>query len=683
MSSLLEALTSLIFRHLWLSSEPPLEEVPMPQNHKKKKKKKKSKNKIKTRKKTDDLKLNCGQRNDGNTQSDAQRASVLSPPLHDDEAPQEMNPNELNANPVNEQVTVTCCKQLMKEETARKEDPPSGEEEDEGVLHMVHASDSQEEEEEEGEALGNASLPPAAPTTPSLDKFPTWSPESKDYGMAYHFNPRAYGFSTDTLLNRAQHAQLQNRAAIQNHRSKSLDYDSILLSSPRLTRSLPVSPFLTSAMPRGSATSPGMLGGSPGQQRCLQLPDSPDAAPDLERLLQAVTPHIPLSKETTLGEVWSWYNIPSLHGLEVETLGGPSGPSTAHFIPFVSSIQLYVPVEEGKGESDALWYAGTTGQDWPHAMKLAFGWSAQGHIGQRLPFNQQIVNLSMENMHIKDLHPYSWYAVAWYPLYRIPEAPLTARFLTFHSVAPLWEGLQHREDETTTTTTNNDNSTSHAVTYRHALLSASLRHDSSTTTTRGGESCEGKSGNTDATPCEVAGFPLSPQFTDGSSAPRKNAGRAASAGSLFNLSSLGTLMNDTPPLISPAASEMDVDEHSSIELAPIGLCWYGDSLKENWKETLVAVDHASLQMPRAPSRIGTCDARLVCHWRGMSVFARSYPLAKGGSMSWDIQVEELEEGARALSLGAGLIPVHEESDQPTKAPVCCPDFIFFKQRQIL
>ena len=29
--------------------------------------------------------------------------------------------------------------------------------------------------------------------------------------------------------------------------------------------------------------------------------------------------------------------------------------------------------------------------------------------------------------------------MAWYPLYRVPEAPLTARFLTFHTLASLWE----------------------------------------------------------------------------------------------------------------------------------------------------------------------------------------------------------------------------------------------------
>ncbi|KAL6753153.1 hypothetical protein V8C86DRAFT_2733645 [Haematococcus lacustris] len=46
-------------------------------------------------------------------------------------------------------------------------------------------------------------------------------------------------------------------------------------------------------------------------------------------------------------------------------------------------------------------------------------------------------------MHIADLHPASWYAVAWYPVYRIPDAPLNARFLTFHSFAPLVASIQN------------------------------------------------------------------------------------------------------------------------------------------------------------------------------------------------------------------------------------------------
>lgn len=41
-----------------------------------------------------------------------------------------------------------------------------------------------------------------------------------------------------------------------------------------------------------------------------------------------------------------------------------------------------------------------------------------------------------------DVHPASWFAVAWYPVYRIPDAPLTARFLAFYSFAQLQEVLQ-------------------------------------------------------------------------------------------------------------------------------------------------------------------------------------------------------------------------------------------------
>lgn len=36
------------------------------------------------------------------------------------------------------------------------------------------------------------------------------------------------------------------------------------------------------------------------------------------------------------------------------------------------------------------------------------------------------------------------FAVAWYPVYRIPDAPLNARFLTFHYICPRLptEGIQ-------------------------------------------------------------------------------------------------------------------------------------------------------------------------------------------------------------------------------------------------
>ena len=35
---------------------------------------------------------------------------------------------------------------------------------------------------------------------------------------------------------------------------------------------------------------------------------------------------------------------------------------------------------------------------------------------------------------LKDLHPSSWFSILWHPLYRIPDAPLRARFITYHTV---------------------------------------------------------------------------------------------------------------------------------------------------------------------------------------------------------------------------------------------------------
>jgi len=52
----------------------------------------------------------------------------------------------------------------------------------------------------------------------------------------------------------------------------------------------------------------------------------------------------------------------------------------------------------------------------------------------------------LRDTHIKDLHPASWYAVAWYPVYRIPDAPLVTRFLTFHSFSQIVTSIQNSMD---------------------------------------------------------------------------------------------------------------------------------------------------------------------------------------------------------------------------------------------
>lgn len=52
-----------------------------------------------------------------------------------------------------------------------------------------------------------------------------------------------------------------------------------------------------------------------------------------------------------------------------------------------------------------------------------------------------LVGPDLMSTRLMDVHPASWFAVAWYPVYRIPDAPLTARFLAFYSFSQLLEVL--------------------------------------------------------------------------------------------------------------------------------------------------------------------------------------------------------------------------------------------------
>ena len=60
---------------------------------------------------------------------------------------------------------------------------------------------------------------------------------------------------------------------------------------------------------------------------------------------------------------------------------------------------------------------------------------------------KQLHGCFLRNALLSELHPASWFAVAWYPVYRIPDAPLCARFLTFHSFAPLVINMQQQQQE--------------------------------------------------------------------------------------------------------------------------------------------------------------------------------------------------------------------------------------------
>ena len=42
--------------------------------------------------------------------------------------------------------------------------------------------------------------------------------------------------------------------------------------------------------------------------------------------------------------MWQWFLEPSLYGTEVLTLGGSRGPSVSYYVPYLSAMQLLLPV---------------------------------------------------------------------------------------------------------------------------------------------------------------------------------------------------------------------------------------------------------------------------------------------------------------------------------------------------
>ena len=447
------------------------------------------------------------------------------------------------------------------------------------------------------------------------------------------------------------------------------------------------------------------------------IEDKKDDAPDLERFLRAATPRFRLNtdpnslKDFKLMDVWKHFERISAYGMRCSTLGGPRGASSSYFVPFLSSIQLFEPADGF--EPDALSYPEGL-EAWPRHMRQTFSWSAKNHVGERLPLSQQIMELvgSEKSTHvlaaskISELHPYSWFAVAWYPLYRIPEAPLTARFLTFHSMAPLWEAaMQSIADRRN-------------ISALHSDASNCMKSSDSSSSSSSGvrQSC-----SSSATAKGVASFLGSSRASSDSSGSQK----AAAEGTTSNDNNNNTMMSDiasvtashgssgppTSATLSVAEDEEELEKAASctattisstaslskIELAPVGLCWHttaGNSSSrrrmpsENWTDTMVKVDASEhTRLSQGDSLPGSTNACVVSVSSGYVVVKKNYPLSKGGPLSWDIQQEELAEGARRLALGLGIHKQQHGTTTQTGSSEAvsshediCPDYQFFVSR---
>lgn len=44
------------------------------------------------------------------------------------------------------------------------------------------------------------------------------------------------------------------------------------------------------------------------------------------------------------GDLWQWFLEPSLYGTDILTMGGSRGPSVSYYVPYLSAMQLLLPV---------------------------------------------------------------------------------------------------------------------------------------------------------------------------------------------------------------------------------------------------------------------------------------------------------------------------------------------------
>ncbi len=473
------------------------------------------------------------------------------------------------------------------------------------------------------------------------------------------------------------------------------------------------------------------------------IEDNSADSPDLERFLRASTPRFKLSadpnslRDFKLMDVWKHFERISAYGLRCATYGGPRGPSSSYFVPFLSSIQLFEPVLGRRNDGENSCSGARVGSDeeeileypegleaWPRRMRRVYSWGAKDHVGERLPLYQQVTELcgaeglnhALSSSKVSQLHPYSWFAVAWYPLYRVPEAPLTARFLTFHSLAPLWEAAKQSVADRKSISAlhtyavdamarvdsdalNQSHSAGYSSTAPKGNAPSHKSSYSSGNISVGSAVLSMKTDRTEKTEKGVLGaFPESTASeqsnSDGSS--QKLGAATSGHGSEVETEKLEECMEKSASCAATTISS--TASLSKIELPAVGLCWHtsnGNASSrsrrlpaENWTDTMVklSADMDQAGLSSGDSLPGSTNACVVNVSTGYVVVKKDYPLCKGGPLSWEIQMEELAEGAKRLALGVGIVSVNgARSSDPADLAVVdasetCPDYAFFLSR---
>ncbi|KAK9848493.1 hypothetical protein WJX84_003196 [Apatococcus fuscideae] len=278
--------------------------------------------------------------------------------------------------------------------------------------------------------------------------------------------------SMPTIFSPAMPSQPPNAAQRRSEHSKQPGNPSANSAGPASTSGSSLDTATPSEVPRASnsalSAQHGPVSASQGQQ--IDLPklhetaqvEAPSQGTDIERFLERATPvlEVPshagtgVKPELCLADVWEFFRQPSLYGQEVMTLGGKRGLSQAYYLPSMSAMQLFLPAgaHEGIGAHRPPYQLYSHEADWgprwsPHMRPLAELFEQELPF-ERPPLFSRIADMAsgllsdgldghlLLDKRLADLHPASWFAVAWYPIYRIPDAPLNARFLTFHSLHP-------------------------------------------------------------------------------------------------------------------------------------------------------------------------------------------------------------------------------------------------------
>lgn len=175
-----------------------------------------------------------------------------------------------------------------------------------------------------------------------------------------------------------------------------------------------------------------------------------------------------------LEHLWHSFEEGSAYGIEVPLVLVEGLEIYQYYVPFLSGLQLYEPVEpEEDGASEVEGGDGAaptrdvspshtrTRSDSSNGSRLEHGSTGANDVSQgrrqlvfqyferdspysRSPLSDAVSELAEKeprllSMRSDELHPSSWLSIAWYPIYRIPMGhslrDLSACFLTYHSLS--------------------------------------------------------------------------------------------------------------------------------------------------------------------------------------------------------------------------------------------------------